>query len=96
MSIQAFTAGIASVPTSITDMDNENWLYHTVFQVIAGSSAGETWANSGSPSFRKEVDSRAMRKFGVDKIVYAAFEVIEVGDASADISFDSRMLIKLA
>ena len=95
VSLPAFTAGIASVPTPLTEQDDDNWLYHQYFSVIAGSSAGETWANSGSASFRTEVDSKAMRKLGIDKVIYSAIEVVETGTSDLDVSFDSRVLVKL-
>ncbi len=56
----AFTAGIGSVPTPITEASDENWLYHRFFTVI-GAQASETWGNAGSAVLRVEVDTKAMR-----------------------------------
>ena len=95
VSLPAFTAGIASVPTPLTEDEDDNWLYHRFFTVIAGSSAGETWGNSGTPALRVEVDTKAMRKLGIDKVIYSAIEVVETGTASLDVSFNSRSLVKL-
>ena len=93
VSLPAFTAGIASVPTPITEEGDENWLYHRYFTLFTGDG---TEANFFGPSFaRIEVDSKAMRMAGVDKVFYAAIEVVEVGSAVMDVSFNSRFLNKL-
>ena len=90
----AFTAGVGSVPTPITESADENWLYHRFFTVVANIS---TEADFGlSAALRVEVDSKAMRRFDSDKILYAAIEVVETGAAVMDASFDSRVLVKLA
>jgi len=87
----AFTAGINSVPSPITEEDDENWLYHRYFALVAPTNefVGNTFA-------RIEIDSKAMRKFDSDRILYGAIEVVEVGDATMDVSFNSRVLVKLA
>ena len=41
-----------------------------------------------------EVDSKAMRKFNADESIYGAIEVIEVGTATMQFAFCSRMLVK--
>ncbi len=94
----AFAAGIASVPTPLTDEDSENWLYHRYFALKAGfafSSGADPAGNRGA-FLRLEVDSKAMRKFDPDKRIYAALEVVEVGTATMQTSFNSRSLVKLS
>ena len=92
-SLPAFNAGIASVPTPITEESDENWLYHRYFTCIANIS---TEADFGlSAAIRVEVDGKAMRKFGQDLVFYAAVDAIEVGAAVMDVSFNSRLLFKL-
>ncbi len=97
----AVTAGIASVPTPITEMGAENWLYHRIISIHAGGiiaqgvSADEDQVNSTWAAQRFEVDTKAMRKFDDEMSIYAAFEVTEIGTAEADIFFDSRSLVKL-
>ena len=89
----AFTAGIGSVPTPVTEAADENWLYHRFFTIVANIS---TEADFGlSAAMRLEVDSKAMRKFDSGVTLYAALEVTEVGAAVMDASFDSRVLVKL-
>ena len=88
----AFTAGIVSVPTPLTEDDAELWLYHRFFGVHVNSAAG---VNDPGAHIRFEVDSKAMRKFSDDQTMYAAVEVIEIGTAALDMFFDSRVLLKL-
>lgn len=89
-SLPAFTAGINSLPTPITEDADENWLYHTYFAVTSPTA---TLADqTGSTFFRMTIDSKAMRKADVDKVFYAAIEVVETGAAVMTCSFDSRFL----
>ena len=88
------TGGITAVPTPITEEADENWIYHRYFTLFTGDG---TEANFDiAAAARIEVDSRAMRKWDTDKTLYAAIEVVEVGAAVMDVSFNSRVLVKLA
>jgi len=95
----AFTAGIASVPTPVTEAADENWLYHRFFACKTAElfATGAEPAGRMLPAFlRLEVDSKAMRKFDAGVTLYAAVEVTEVGTATMQVHFDSRVLVKLA
>ena len=93
VSLPAFVAGIASVPTPITEADDENWIYHRFFTLFTGDG---TEGNFFGPSFdRIEVDTKAMRRVDTDRVFYSVIEVVEVGAAVMDVSFNSRMLVKL-
>jgi len=89
-SAAAVNAGIASVPTPITELDNENWLYWTVLSahgsVPLSTSLGEETKQS------IVVDTKAMRKFDDGLAIYAAAEVVELGTAVGELFFDSRAL----
>jgi len=99
----AFTAGIASVLTPITDESWDGWIYHRYFGIFAGgalaiSTAADQQAqvNSNSACLHIEVDSKAMRKLDAKQTVYASLEIIELGAASVmEWSFNSRILVKL-
>ncbi len=96
----AFTAGIASVPTPITEESAENWLWYTPFSVMLGQigTAAATGLGAGTASsmFRMTIDSKAMRKFPSTMLLYAAIEVgTEIGTAVADVWLDTRILFKL-
>ena len=57
-SLPAFNAGIGSLPTPLTEQDDDNWLYWTAFAVVAHIST-EADFMSDSVVFRKEVDTGA-------------------------------------
>ena len=90
----AINAGIASVPTPITELDEDMWLYHRIIGVH-GNSAAEAEFLTGPATERFEVDSKAMRKFADGMGIYACMEVTEIGTGDANIFFDSRVLVKL-
>ena len=83
----AFAAGISSVPTPITEAGWDGWVWHSFIEVHKGR------ADQGAmESQRIEIDSKAMRKFDQDMVLFAAFEVTEIATAVADLFLDSRML----
>ena len=85
----AFTAGIASLPTPITESNWDGWMWHQFFGVhrgVADISAGSY--------LRGAIDSKAMRKVSDDFTIFAAVEVVEIGTAALDLFLDSRMLLK--
>jgi len=100
-SLAAVTAGVASIPTPITEADNDNWLYHRFFSVIAADAIAVSGAASealqgGMQAVRFEVDSKAMRKVPVGTALYGIVEVVLSGTAAAQFAFNSRMLFKLS
>jgi len=88
----AFAAGIGSVPTPITEISSENWLWHQFFSMHAPVASASPDSNGPSMSGRVEIDSKAMRKVNSAQVVYAAVEVVEIGTATGSIFFDTRML----
>ena len=85
----ALTAGVASVPTPLTEEGWDGWLYHRYFQLFAGAAIAAATAaqqidltHPTSAAVRFEVDSKAMRKDTVDNAVMVVFEAVEVGTAS--------------
>jgi len=87
----AFDAGIVSLPTPLSESIWDGWLYHTFFSVHASINSGGTASHQ-----RVEVDSKAMRITSEENVIYAAIEVVEIGVATMDVFFESRMLFKLA
>jgi len=97
--LAAVTAGIASVPTPITEVDDENWLYLQMFDVRSGqifSAGGAPGAEQHGVVWRFDIDSKAMRKLPEGMALYAACEVVETGAATLEIVHDSRVLVKLS
>ena len=91
----AFAIGVTAVPTPLTDAGWDGWLYHEFFDVRAGDrTAGDS--NWEAAIARYTVDSKAMRKIeDEEKTVFAVLEVVEQGTAQVEVSFDSRVLVKL-
>ena len=92
VTVAAFTAGAASVPTPVTEETWDGWLYHTYWQCIS-QSAGVI---ENSSWYRKTIDSKAMRKLAVDEIIFAVVEFTEVGTSGVSFNFNSRILMKLS
>ena len=96
----AVVAGIASLPQLITEEAWDGWLYFRYFSVLSGGiiaqgvSADEDIVNSVTAALRVEVDSKAMRKFDINESLFAAIEVVEIGTATANWSFNCRTLVK--
>ena len=87
----AVTAGIASVPTPITEAHWDGWLWHQYMSVHVGMVAD---VSSAGTSMTVEIDSKAMRKLEAQMVVFCAFEVVEIGTGGLDMFHDSRVLLK--
>jgi len=91
-SAAAVAAGIASVPTPITEQESENWLYWQAFGVSAVTGTIADGVNAVAAYFEAQIDSKSMRKFPPDLNIYAAMEVVETGTAVMRVNHDSRAL----
>ena len=102
--LAAVTAGVASVPTPLTEEDWDGWLYHRYFSIMAPGpiatanvSTEVTGIAGVSAALRFEIDSKAMRKIEDPSwAVYAAIDTVKIGTADMRWSFNSRILVKLA
>ena len=92
----AFAAGVASVPTPITERGWDGWLYHQFFDIHAAEATTANVVQAATGNHRWDVDSKAMRKLEADMTLMAVAEVVEIGTATMDIFFDSRVLFLLA
>ncbi len=100
--LTAFTAGTASLPSPIDEESWDGWFYHRYLSlssvgVIAGANVSSQLSaiEAVVAAVRIEVDSKAMRKINVDEVFYGAVQFQEIGTATLDVSFNSRMLFKL-
>ena len=89
---EAFAAGIASVPTPVSDDDWNGWMWHQHFAV---RSAAGTLLGLIAEGARYQIDSKAMRKTKDSDVLFAAFEATEVVEAAVNVYLDSRMLVLL-
>ena len=87
----AFTAGIASLPTPLTEAAWDGWMWHRFFGCRGNGTSPD---GVGLGSFRAEIDSKAMRKVSDEMTMFAVAEVVETGTASMLIFLDTRALLK--
>ena len=99
----AILAGVASVPTPLTEESWDGWFFHQYFSLISScpiavaTAAQEALQNNNvAAAVRFEIDSKAMRKIDIDEGFYMAIEVVEIGAASMLWTSDTRILSKLA
>ena len=89
---QAFTAGVASMPSPVAEAFSNAWLWHLYFSVIAGEAGGLAGGIEGA--VRSAIDSKAMRKFDSNQVMACIVETTEIGTATAIIRMDSRILFQ--
>ena len=90
----AFAVGITAMPSPVDDIDWEGWMYYSLFSMINPLAA--TANSQDNLVIRKEIDSKAMRKIGVNEIIFAGIEVTEVGASGLEARLATRMLVKLS
>ena len=96
VSTDAAAIGITAMPTPLADADWPGWVWFYSGAAIVQPSTGEL-ANNPVASVRLPIDSKAMRKWGINEILFAVVEVgTEIGTAQMDMSFSTRILVKLA
>ena len=93
--LSAFNAGIASLPTPITDIDWNGWMVHQMFSLHTVTATIADGVNEVTSRF--EIDSKSMRKLPVDEmILFGAIEVEqELGAATLLFHANTRMLVLL-
>ena len=93
---QAFAAGIAAVPSPITEIDWPGWMYYQMFDIRAVTATESDGANAQSIEFNAQIDSKSMRKWGPEETMFGAIEVVEIGVAQMNFDADTRVLVKLS
>ena len=96
VSSAAFAAGVASVPTPITEVDWSGWLYHKFFDLRSITATIADGVNSVACVQQFDIDSKAMRKQGSSMTLMGVVEVSESGTATAELNADTRILDKLS
>ncbi len=93
----AVAVGVGSVPTPITDLDWDGWLWHSFFDVRSITATIADGANAVAMEWSMEIDSKAMRKLNdTETAVFGATEVTETGTAVMNIHAQCRQLVKLS
>ena len=91
----AFVAGAGSLPTPLTEIDWDGWLWHNVFDVRAITATRADGVNSNGARQIMEIDSKAMRKFDEDMTLFGAWETVESTNSSIEMQATTRGLFKL-
>ena len=86
----AFLTGVVAVPTPITELEWQGWMWHQFFQLHAPTAAQ---VSENRMSF--VIDTKAMRKIGLDEVLYASLEASETGVSGLKVILGTRMLLKL-
>jgi len=83
----AATAGVASIPTPLTEGGWDGWLLHRYFDVARSVQAGGPGEYT-----RLELDSKAMRKANEDESLVGVLEIAENGVAQMSAQVRVRIL----
>ena len=94
-STTAFTAGVASLPSPLTEPEWSGWIYYQMFDVRAITATIADGVNGPGATFKMNIDTKAMRKFRADETLFGSIEVVESGTATAELNADTRALLKL-
>ena len=101
VSDEAFAAGVASIPGPITDLDFNDWMWFQMFSIKSGgaiaaaAATDEDQINATVAAARYPIDSKAMRKFPVGKVMVGVIEVLESLNATMDADIALRTLVFL-
>ena len=91
----AFAVGVTTILDPIGDADWDGWLYHRFFNIHAVTATIADGVNAAAAAIQFEVDSKAMRKLTDTDVIFAAVQAVENGAATAEVFFNSRLLMKL-
>jgi len=95
MTTAAFTAGVASIPTPVTEAEWDGWMFHQFFDVRAVTATIADGSNAVGNVFRMPIDTKAMRIIGDSQTLVPVIEVVESGTASMEMQGETRLLLKL-
>jgi len=86
VSTASATAGVASIPTPLTEAGWDGWFVHRYFDVRASID------RQGPQSVNLQIDSKAMRKVNEDESIVMVVDLIETGSASLLLFAATRVL----
>lgn len=92
VSDQAVAAGVASIPTPITDLGSDLWFVHQMF--AGGVMAGGTPVEGNPRVFQYTIDSKAMRRVDVGEDIVQVGEVDTGAGNGTFMAVGGRMLVK--
>jgi len=94
-SLDAFTAGVASLPNPFDDILWPGWMWHhsgSIRTAVAGAVVGDPSINPQLIS----IDTKAMRTLRNNEVLFMSLQGGETGTATLQFRGMTRMLVKLA
>ncbi len=91
----AFNAGVGSIPTPITDIAWDGWLWYQFFSLKSVTGVIADGANANAMVKEYVIDSKAMRKTNGSDIVVGVLETTEAGASTLNAFMDTRLLNKI-
>ena len=92
---EAFAVGVTAIPSPITDIDWDGWLWHQLGGQLRGASTTELGV-SPMEAVRGEIDSKAMRKLRITDVTVGVLELgTEQGAATVVFTARTRVFDKL-
>ena len=95
VTLDAFTAGVASVPQPVADEEWDGWIWWHPFSVKSITATIGDGVNAAAVQQRIPMDTKAMRKLRENDVIFFMIETTEVGVALLDWHVDSRILLAL-
>ena len=97
VSENAFGIGVTAVPSPLSDVGWDGWLWHKILSPVLGFSVTEG-ENTGTISqLRVDIDSKAMRKLKATDVTIGVGQFLsETGTATLQFLAETRILDKLA
>ena len=96
VSSEAFAAGVASIPSALSDSDRNIWLVHQFINLHQLSGTETDGSNAVGSVVRGEIDSKSMRKLVFGDVVFGSLELVEQGTAAGEFFANTRFLAKLS
>ena len=94
-STAAIAVGSTAVPTPLTELGSDIWMYHRFFNTHGITATIADGVNAVAARIDFELDTKAMRKLDDPSFtLYSCLEVIEDGIATANFHWNTRMLVK--
>ena len=88
----AFAAGVASLPSPLTEISWDGWIWHNIFDVRAITGTRADGVNSNGARQLMEIDSKAMRKFDDSMTIFGIWETVESTNATIEMQATTRVL----
>jgi len=92
---EAFLAGVASIPSPLSDLEWDGWVYHSFWDTRVLTGTFSDGVNAGLTYQRIEIDTKAMRKLKQGMTLFGSVGQIESGTAVVEYNADTRVLVKL-